>query len=95
MVERCAGDQNVAHLLPHSERFVENLITIYEVAACQVRCARDPDGDAAPKPIVLRQLFHRRLNKLTRDYLDILKVYNLLGQYVKPGDFDDESPTFG
>ena len=40
-------------------------------------------------------LLARRLNKLTRDYLDILKVYNLLGQYVKPGDFDDESPTFG
>ena len=40
-------------------------------------------------------LLARRLNKLTRDYLDILKVYNLLGQYVKTGDFDDESPTFG
>ena len=40
-------------------------------------------------------LLARRLNKLTRDYLDILKVYNLLGQYVNTGDYDDESSTFG
>ena len=39
-------------------------------------------------------LLARRLNKLTRDYLDILKVYNLLGQYVKEKP-DDGMPTFG
>ena len=26
-----------------------------------------------------------RLNRLSRDYLDILKVYNLLGRYMKSG----------
>lgn len=40
-------------------------------------------------------LLARRLNKLTRDYLDILKVYNLLGQYVRPGNPDDGMPSFG
>lgn len=27
----------------------------------------------------------RRLNNLSRDYLDVIKVYNLLGRYVKSG----------
>ena len=27
----------------------------------------------------------RRLNRLSRDYLDIIKVYNLLGRYMKSG----------
>ena len=27
----------------------------------------------------------RRLNRLSRDYLDIVKVYNLLGRYMKSG----------
>jgi ABC-type nitrate/sulfonate/bicarbonate transport system permease component len=27
----------------------------------------------------------RRLNRLSRDYLDIIKVYNLLGRYMKFG----------
>ena len=27
----------------------------------------------------------RRLSQLSRDYLDIIKVYNLLGRHMKPG----------
>lgn len=27
----------------------------------------------------------RKLNRLSRDYLDIIKVYNLMGRYVRPG----------
>ncbi|MBM4445491.1 MAG: hypothetical protein FJ020_09385 [Chloroflexi bacterium] len=34
-------------------------------------------------------LLARRLNKLTRDYLDVMKVYNLLRRHVEPaGAFD-------
>jgi hypothetical protein len=29
----------------------------------------------------------RRLNQLSRDYLDIIKVYNLLGRYMKSGRY--------
>jgi len=29
----------------------------------------------------------RRLNQLSRDYLDIIKVYNLLGRHVKSGRY--------
>jgi len=29
----------------------------------------------------------RRLNQLSRDYLDIIKVYNLLGRYLKSGRY--------
>jgi uncharacterized membrane protein YbjE (DUF340 family) len=29
----------------------------------------------------------RRLNQLSRDYLDIIKVYNLLGRHMKPGKY--------
>ena len=27
----------------------------------------------------------RRLNRLSRDYLDIIKIYNMLGRYMKSG----------
>ena len=29
----------------------------------------------------------RRLNQLSRDYLDIIKVYNLLGRHMKSGRY--------
>jgi uncharacterized membrane protein YbjE (DUF340 family) len=29
----------------------------------------------------------RRLNQLSRDYLDVIKVYNLLGRYMKSGRY--------
>jgi len=29
----------------------------------------------------------RRLNQLSRDYLDIIKVYNLLGRYMRSGRY--------
>ncbi len=40
-------------------------------------------------------LLARRLNKLTRDYLDILKVYNLLGRYVRLDDSLEDLPRSG
>lgn len=36
-------------------------------------------------------LLTRRLNKLTRDYLDIMKLYNLLRRHVEPVDSAEAS----
>ena len=36
---------------------------------------------------VSRTLVRQALNQLSRDYLDIIKVYNLLGRYMKSGRY--------